>query len=258
MRRPRQAFTLIELLLVMSIIALVVGILLPALSAARAAAIDTQCKANLRQVTVAQFAYQHDHAVFARLWSASDGDGEAINNPVSPLADYLNVPREELPLPGSVMQCPAVEPGEFTRLAPLVQPGHQASSFGINPAMQFNRWGFRADAAGAVPRASDLILVGEQALEPFEQLQTADGLTAVSVAYEYGGGAAWLELTHHNPQRGYRHAPDGANFTMLDGSARRLHHADLHLTGKHWAWWDTDQDNRSFTYSPDESSCGCN
>ncbi|MEM1444572.1 MAG: H-X9-DG-CTERM domain-containing protein [Planctomycetota bacterium] len=249
------AFSLIELLVVIAVVALLVGILLPVLSASRAAAMDTKCKSNLRQVTIAQLTYYQDYRVFSRLWSGSDGDGEAINNPVSPLADYLNVDREQLPKPGSVMQCPAVDPGEFDRLAPLVLPGQQVSSFGINPAMQFDRWSFDPDVNGAVSRSSELILVGEQAVEPFEQLQTADGITAVPLAY---GGAVWRILPYHDPYRAYRHAPGGANFAMLDGSARRLFHDVLDLDGKHWTWWDTSNDTMTMSISEYNDGCGCN
>ena len=57
--RP-AAFTLIELLVVLSIFAVLVALLLPALGSARAAAMDTQCKANLRSTHQLLYSYAAD------------------------------------------------------------------------------------------------------------------------------------------------------------------------------------------------------
>jgi len=53
----RAAFTLVELLVVVAVVALLLGILLPALGQARELARRSVCLSNLRQVHVAYFAY---------------------------------------------------------------------------------------------------------------------------------------------------------------------------------------------------------
>ncbi len=63
-RRGRCGFTLVELLVVVAVLALLIGILLPALSLARRAGRATACQANLHAIGQALTAYEGDHDTF--------------------------------------------------------------------------------------------------------------------------------------------------------------------------------------------------
>lgn len=79
-----RGFTLVELLVVVSIIALLLGILLPALGLARDAGNATVCKSNLRQMMLAARMYsaeQQDHLPFPN----SDGR----ENPAKAVPPYV-------------------------------------------------------------------------------------------------------------------------------------------------------------------------
>ncbi|BDI34326.1 hypothetical protein CCAX7_63770 [Capsulimonas corticalis] len=60
-RVQRQAFTLIELLIVLAIMSILAGIILPVVARAREAGRRTQCLSNLRQISLAAQVYSQDY-----------------------------------------------------------------------------------------------------------------------------------------------------------------------------------------------------
>ena len=87
----RAAFTLVELLVVIGIIALLLALLMPALGRARQQANSVACKSNLRQIGVLLRLYAENN----RGWPYPVREGLAPGDPPRTLGLEFDLPREE-------------------------------------------------------------------------------------------------------------------------------------------------------------------
>jgi prepilin-type N-terminal cleavage/methylation domain-containing protein len=140
--RPRHAFTLIEVLASVAIIAMLVSVMLPSLAGARAQARSTICLSNQRQLVLAWSLYagawqdramplanESDPAGPRYWWGAvRPGPGPRIDHVAGFIAPHLDASLGAR----SVFECPAQIWGTYRPQPASVSPGEPTSTYGYN------------------------------------------------------------------------------------------------------------------------------
>lgn len=215
-----RGFTLVELLVVISIIALLVSILLPALGAARSAAKMTLCATNTRQVVTALFAYAADNDD-KPTWSIQrrQAGGGYLADPHTNYASafyhlgYMSNYR--------VFYCPeqrflssSTYAPEYTfadtNSAAWVYVGYGASSLGVMPRREWTNGQSSTKRVmvrlSAITKPSDAIVFVETVAPNF--LATSDELDGVHELF-----------TNANSRPALRHKSERVNAVHVDGHA---------------------------------------
>ncbi|MHC4646389.1 MAG: type II secretion system protein [Planctomycetota bacterium] len=228
--KRRQAFTLLELLVVIAVIALLMSILMPALAAANSQARSAVCRSNVRHLVLANMGYATENDGYyvpaaSDMWNNGGyqrwhGVRGSLNEPFDPLkgplAKYLS--------DGKVKNCP--EPVEFVKGHPWSANFEQGcGGYGYNMAYLGSRLWQKGNSHGQPSSYSRTTSVSEAA-KPGETVMFADcamstdGRTLIEYSFAEPPYAVYNGMTmtgfYMSPSIHFRHR-NAASVGWADG-----------------------------------------
>lgn len=214
--RTSRAFTLIEMLVVISLITLLLSIASPALRASRESARGVKCLSQLHQLGMATDTFTVDHqerlpGIWGSVWvnlSIPDG-GCWLSNPVSPATSWSAAPQT------GVLWRYAGRAPELYR-CPSLQTGALGSGVGSNGRFDYSAFhAFAGARITKMPKSSNIALGGYNSLEVRTPwlIEEAPERHINTLHVEGGFGGSDLIGNWHN---------GGGNLVSYDGSAVAL------------------------------------
>ena len=233
----RKGFTLVELLVVIGIIALLIGILLPALNKAREQAKRIKCQANLRQMGQAMIMYTNDWKYYPGAYASESPNGS------NPFACWPTRLRLYLGGINDVFYCPSQElwsrwqanvPGAAT----LADEGYGykfgeqlLSQTGVAFSYGYNDWGCSITQPNSPDRMRGLggDQWGGQRQLKASRVKRAAEMIAIADNHPTGSWDYNLDPTYQPEYPGNIHDA-GANVLFCDGHVDWYLQRDLVLT----------------------------
>lgn len=238
----KRAFTLVELLVCIAVIALLIGLLAPALGRARESARTVACASNQRQMAMgwALYAGAHsDRAMPLAYWSSEDiGAGQQIfwwgthgtlTTPVDYSRGFLAPYLDATLSPRSVFECPCQPWGSYRPQGPsrTITSTYGYNGYYLSPAKTpgwGDKIGFRPwRRLGDVQRPGDLYVFADALLSGGSPTALPSNTALLDPPCLYSPGPVWE--TNDSATTAFRHGrsqsrPGVANAARADGSVR--------------------------------------